>query len=113
MGDAPDSTVADPEGHRIVFENEHIRVLEIRLPVGTDLPMHSHPPRAIVAAGSYRLESTDPDGDVSVVDRRPGDTIWSPGEEHAARVLAGPVHAVEVELKGLATSIGNDEGSGR
>ena len=27
----PDSTVVDPDGHRVVFENEHVRVLEVEV----------------------------------------------------------------------------------
>ena len=46
MGRSPDSTVVDPEGHLVAMENEHIRVLEIRLPQGAELPMHSHPPES-------------------------------------------------------------------
>lgn len=99
---APDSTAVDPEGHRIVFENEHVRILEVRVPGDAHLPMHSHPPRAVVAVGSYRLRSTEPDGSMSVVDRRPGDAAWSGPEEHEAIVLIGPVHAIEIEIKSAA-----------
>ena len=101
MGRSPDSTVVDPEGHLVAMENEHIRVLEIKLPQGAQLPMHSHPPRAIVAINSYRLKSTDEKGTVSIVERRSGEVVWSDGEEHAAEVLAGPTHTIEIELKSL------------
>jgi hypothetical protein len=40
-----------------VFENEHVRVLEVRSPPGQQIPMHSHPPRVVVPVGSYRLKS--------------------------------------------------------
>jgi len=101
MGRSPDSTVVDPEGHLVAMENEHVRVLEIRLPQGAELPMHSHPPRVIVAVNSYRLKSTDKEGRVSIVERRSGETVWSDGEEHAAEVLEGPTHTIEIELKNL------------
>ncbi|MFQ5966336.1 MAG: hypothetical protein ACE5MI_01850 [Acidimicrobiia bacterium] len=101
MGEAPDSTVVDPEGHRVAFENEHIRVLEIRLRQGAEVAMHSHPPRLIVAINSYRIMSTDQSGNVSIVDRRPGEAVWSDAEEHAAQVLAGPIHTIEIEPKNL------------
>ena len=104
MDRSPDSTVVDPEGHLVAMENEHIRVLEIRLPHGAELPMHSHPPRAIVAINSYRLKSTDEEGLVSILERRSGETFWSDGEEHAAEVLVGPTHTIEIELKHLAVN---------
>jgi hypothetical protein len=102
MGRSPDSTIVDPTGHLVAMENEHVRVLEIRLPQGSKLPMHSHPPRVIVAVNSYRMKSTDEKGHVSIVERRSGETVWSDGEEHAAEVLVGPTHTIEVELKHLA-----------
>ena len=99
MSDAPDSTELDPDGHRVVLENDHVRVLEVRVAEGATLALHSHPPRSVVAIGSYRLRSTDAAGKVSVIDRRPGDVSWSDGEVHSATVLIGPVHAIEVEVK--------------
>jgi len=98
MEHARDSTEIDPEGHRIALENDYIRILEVRLPAGRKLAMHSHPPRAIVAIMSYRLKSTDPQGQVTIVDRRPGETVWSDGEEHAAEMIT-ETHAIEVEIK--------------
>ncbi len=94
-----DSTVVDPSGHRITLDNDYVRILEVRVPEGVTIPMHSHPPRAIVAIGSYRLEPTDEEGRTTIVDRRPGEVVWSDGEQHEAEVLIGPVHAIEVEIK--------------
>jgi hypothetical protein len=90
--------VVDPEGHRVAFENDHVRVLEIHQPAGRQLAMHSHPPRVIVAINGYELESTSPDGTVTVVARSPGETIWSNGEEHAALIVS-EAHTIEVEIK--------------
>ena len=97
-----DSTVVDPDGHRIALENDHVRILEVRVPEGSKLEHHSHPPRAIIAIGSYRLKSTDEAGASVVLDRRPGQVSWSDGEDHSAEVLIGPVHAIEVEVKAAA-----------
>ena len=86
---SPDSTVVDPDGHRVVLENDHVRILEVRVAEGQELPIHFHPPRAVVAIGSYRLRSVDADGDVEIIDRRPGDVGWTDHEEHEVRVLIG------------------------
>jgi len=96
---ADDSTVVDPSGHRIALDNEHVRILEVRVPEGASLSLHSHPPRVVVAIGSYRLKSTDDSGHTTIVDRRPGEVVWSDGEDHMAEVVVGPVHAIEVEIK--------------
>jgi hypothetical protein len=98
MEPAPDSTEVDPEGHRIVLETDHVRVLEVRLPAGRQVPMHSHPPRVIVAISSFRLKSIDSQGRVTVVDRRAGEALWSDGQEHAAEMMTD-VHVIEVEVK--------------
>lgn len=99
MSEIPDSTEVDPNGHRIALENEHVRILEVRVPEGRELPMHSHPPRVVIAIGSYRMRSVDADGQVTIIDRRPGEATWSDGETHEAIALIGPVHAIEVEVK--------------
>ncbi len=98
MEKAPDSTQVDPTGHRVAFENDHVRVLEIHQPAGRELPMHSHPPRVIVAINGYELESTTAEGKVTVVARRAGETIWSDGEEHSALIVS-EAHTIEVEIK--------------
>ncbi len=98
MEQLPDATEIDPEGRRIALENDHVRVLEVRLPAGREVAMHSHPPRVIVAITSYRLKSIDQDGRVTIVDRRPGEVVWSDGEEHAAEMMT-ETHAIEVEIK--------------
>ncbi|MFQ5557575.1 MAG: hypothetical protein ACE5GB_08735 [Acidimicrobiales bacterium] len=79
-------------------------MLDVRVPEGAWLSAHSHPPRVIVAVGSYRLKSIDEHGDVTVVDRRPGEVVWSDGEQHEAEVLIGPVDAIEVEINSVTRS---------
>ena len=99
MGEVPDSTTLDPLGHRVVFENDHVRVLEVRSESGANLGLHSHPPRLVVAIDGYRIRSTDTAGTVSVVDRRPGEAVWIDEEVHSAEILIGPTHVIEVEIK--------------
>ncbi len=102
MERAPDSTEIDPVGHKTVFENEHVRILEVRSQPGERIPMHSHPPRVVVAVGPYRLTSLDGNGMSSTIDRRPGEAIWVDHEEHAAEIVIGPSHVIEVEVKSAA-----------
>ena len=66
----------------MVFENDHVRVLEVRNTAGTVLPVHSHQPRVIVAIGPYRIKSIDLDGVESIIDRRPGDASWADAQEY-------------------------------
>jgi hypothetical protein len=102
MEPLPDATNVDPEGHKVVFENDHVRVLEVRGETGTDLALHSHPPRVVVAIGPYRIKSVDLDGVETIIDRRPGQASWIEEEHHSATVLIGPTHVIEVEVKSAA-----------
>ena len=99
MDPIPDSTDVDPDGHRIVLENDHLRVLEVKSLSGQQWPIHSHPPRLVVALSGYRIKSIDLDGTETVIDRRPGEATWVEREEHSAEILIGPTHVIEVEIK--------------
>jgi hypothetical protein len=69
---AKDATQVDPQVHHAVMENEHVRVLEVRAPVGYKSPMHFHPPLLGVSLGAARLRVTPRP--------RPGETApWDRG----------------------------------
>jgi hypothetical protein len=94
-----DSTIADPDVHQVVLENDHVRVLEARASHGARSPMHSHPPLLVVSIGSARIKFTSPEGNRQVVDIRPGTVLWLDGVEHSWELLAGEIHVVAVEVK--------------
>jgi hypothetical protein len=37
-----DAVIAAPRHHRLVFENDRVRVLDTRIPVGDTVPVHTH-----------------------------------------------------------------------
>src|SRR5262249_34751244 len=39
---ALDALQAAPNHHRLIFENDHVRVLEVRIPAGAVVPLHTH-----------------------------------------------------------------------
>ncbi len=41
--DSLDAVVAAPEQHRVIFENERVRVLDTRIKPGERVPVHAHP----------------------------------------------------------------------
>ncbi len=94
-----DATIVDPDVHQVVFENEHVRVLEARAARGYKSPMHSHPPLLLVSIGSARVKFTYPEGRQQIMDLRPGMVLWLDGVEHSWELLAGEVHVVGVEVK--------------
>ena len=40
--DSLDAVIAAPRHHTLVFENEHMRLLDTRIPVGDVTPVHTH-----------------------------------------------------------------------
>jgi mannose-6-phosphate isomerase-like protein (cupin superfamily) len=53
--DELDGPVAAPDQHKVIFENDAVRVLEIRIPVGETAPLHTHltPTVLYVVSGSH------------------------------------------------------------
>lgn len=96
----PDDAVAvDPDVHRLIIENEHIRVFDARASRGTRSPMHTHPPLVLVSIGKARFRMTLPDGTTPVVDLNPGQVLWVQGAKHAWELLAGELHVIAAEIK--------------
>lgn len=95
-----DSTIVDPEVHQVVFENEHVRVIDARAARGWKSPMHSHQPMLVIVLGSGRQKVTSPDGKTQIVDLNPGTVVWrGDAFDHAWELLAGEVHVLLVEVK--------------
>lgn len=42
MIDELDGVVLDPDHHRVLFENDEVRVIETTIPPGTRTPVHTH-----------------------------------------------------------------------
>ena len=61
-----DAVTVDPDVHRVILENEYIRVFDARASKGTKSPMHSHPPFVLVSLDSTRFRMTLPDGKTSL-----------------------------------------------
>ncbi len=50
-----DAVIAAPKHHRLVLENERVRVLDTRIPVGDTVPLHTHRWPAVY----YTIQSSD------------------------------------------------------
>jgi hypothetical protein len=96
----PDDAVAvDPDVHRVIIENEHIRVFDARASRGTKSPMHTHPPMVLVGIGKARFRMTLPAGKPQLFDLDPGQVRWVQDARHSWELLAGELHAIGVEIK--------------
>ena len=101
-----DATIADPDVHHVVLENDHVRVFEAHAAAGRKTPMHTHPPMVIVSIDSARLKVSTPDGKTEILDLRPGTVLWVNGTEHFWELLAGNLHLVAVEAKSAQAASG-------
>jgi len=51
-----DAVVAAPESHRVLFENDDVRVLEVTIPAGHREPEHTHrEPSVMIVDGPARI----------------------------------------------------------
>ncbi len=108
MNDDLDGIVAAPEHHRVLFENDRVRVIETIVPPGATTALHTHlaPSAQYVVSGSPFVRR-DPSGQV-LLDTRTTDppftwppVLWSDGTpaHTLENVGDGELVVVSVELK--------------
>ncbi len=75
---------AAPEQHKLVFENEHIRVLRVENPPGGVAPAHVHIwPSVIIWDAPSSVRVRDASGNVlrETPAAKPGDVVWNQASE--------------------------------
>lgn len=98
------ATIVDPDAHQVLFENEHVRVIQARASHGWASAMHSHQPMLVVNLGTGRQKVTWADGTTQIIDLNPGAVVWQDDAfDHSWELLAGDVNVVLVEVKSAAT----------
>jgi hypothetical protein len=108
-GEELDAVVAAPNSHRVVFENEHVRVLEVTLEPGAHEPEHTHRWPSVMwtdrrARIRYRIGEdvtfTSPDP-LPRRDELIGDWNAPEGPHSVENIDTVPLHAFRVELKNV------------
>ncbi len=100
---AQDPAKVTPNTHKVLLENDRVRVLDIRVKPGTKVPMHSHPDYVVYALSDFKVKFTFPDGKTAEVEGKAGEATWRDAETHAAEnVGTTELHVLNVELKGAA-----------
>lgn len=104
-----DALAAAPAQHRLLLENEAVRVLDTRIAPGERTPVHTHVWPAVLYVRSWSdFVRRDADGNLLVDSRtmtaKPaaGATLWSPalGPHSAENVGDCDLHILAVEVKG-------------
>jgi hypothetical protein len=89
-----------PEIAKVVFENDRLRVLEIKLKRRQKMAMHSHPANLVYALTSSRIKSTSPEGKAQNLKMKKGQANWSDGGSHSVENLDNSVTiSLVIELK--------------
>ena len=90
-----------PENYKVILENPFVRVLEARIPAGTEEKPHRHLKGVSVCMTEYTLESRIlPDGKWVRNDRIVGTTYWSDASLHQVRNIGKTQsHTIRIELK--------------
>jgi quercetin dioxygenase-like cupin family protein len=95
-----DAVAAAPDVYTVLFENERVRVLDVRAEPGAGSPMHGHPDSVMHALSEAHIMVTSPDGDELRADVEAGATFWNPATVHAVRNVGDlPLHFLRIELK--------------
>ena len=87
-------------GLQVRFENDRVRVLELRVKPGEREAQHTHPQYVLYALTDYRVRNTSADGTAHVFDRKAGDVFWGEPITHSGENIGTTeVRALIVELK--------------
>ena len=101
---ATDATTAAPGNHKVLFENDEVRVLEVTVQPGTKEPMHAHRyPAVIYLQSSPKMAETQADGTHNDMGIRPDGLVrYLPiAQGHSLENLDSTklLKAIRVELK--------------
>ena len=86
--------------HRLAFENQFVRVLDVHLPPGKIEPRHRHPHGMSVYFTDWDAKVTPDGGAAEVHHRQAGTFAWNEATIHTVQ-NAGPTegHILRIELK--------------
>jgi quercetin dioxygenase-like cupin family protein len=100
---AQDPTEVDSKHYKVVFENDHVRVIRITYGPMEESVMHYHPAGTAVFLTDMKVQFTTPNGETVEVEAKAGDTIWTEAGSHLPKNLADkPLELIQVELKATA-----------
>ena len=97
---ATDAATVDASAHKVVFENNYVRVLEVLAGGGARSPMHSHSRGGVlISLGRSRVKATFADGTSGLLDTHPGEVMWLDPASHSWEIASGQSRLIVVEIK--------------
>jgi quercetin dioxygenase-like cupin family protein len=89
------------ETHKVLVDNDQVRVLDVHIPPGQKIAMHSHPANVVYYATDGKLKNTSPDGKTEERDLKAGTAVSRGPITHAVEnVGSNEIHLVQTEMKG-------------
>ena len=97
-----DPTVVSPDMYTVLFENEHVRVVEYKIGPGERDNWHAHPPKVSYVVEAGRLQITTAAGESFAVGEERGSVRWlgTVGRHFGENIGERPVRIMFVEVKG-------------
>jgi hypothetical protein len=100
--DAHDPIVSNPDFYRLLWENDHVRVLEYTDVPGDRTTSHDHPNSVMVTLSPFSRKLSMGDREFTTA-LRSGQAVWLPAQRHRGEnVGSTPTHTILIELKGVA-----------
>lgn len=88
-----------PEVHSLLFENEKVRMLDVRLAAGEKTAMHWHPENISYVVQGGKMRVTRSDQTVVEVDLVTGKAIPGAEGEHAVENIGNSdIHTIQIEF---------------
>ena len=95
-----DPTQASPDNYKELFQNEHVRVLEMTLKAGTSDNQHSHNDETVYFSQGGKVRITMPDGGSMEAEIPDGHVMWHEAWTHTVEnVGTSDIKAIIVESK--------------
>jgi quercetin dioxygenase-like cupin family protein len=96
-----DPVKAGPKIYKPIFEDEHVRMLQVTFEKGAKIPVHSHPDHVAYVTSSGKLHITPAQGAAQDFDMKEGQAVFLPAQAHSAQNAgATKVQAIIFEIKG-------------
>ncbi len=100
-----DAVKVDPAHHKVVFENDQIRVVRWVVSAGDKTGKHSHPASLIVLLTDYDARVTTGDGKSTEVHSKAGSALWREALTHVVENIGQhPMEGIIVEPKKAAAA---------
>ena len=85
---------------KLIFENDFVRAIDDRIPVGVVEPLHGHRHGIVISLTTSTYETVTRDGKKSVAEHKEGTAVWSEATVHTVKNVGNaPAHAIRIELK--------------